>query len=171
MDKQIYFVAGVHGVGKTTYCKTLSKTFKVPHYSASELIKRWSCKAHNLDKKVSDIDGNQSSLLAAITEFVPENRFLLDGHFCLLDANHDIRKVPERIFSELAPKAVLVMHDDVTNIVSRIKGRDNVLQNESVLIKLQKCEIDYAKILSERLPFSLDFCKTKYRSRSFEELL
>lgn len=36
----IIFIAGIHGVGKSTLCKKLSSRYNIEHYSASELIKK-----------------------------------------------------------------------------------------------------------------------------------
>ena len=38
MKRQIIFVSGVHGVGKTTLCKKIASRYKIEHFSASNLI-------------------------------------------------------------------------------------------------------------------------------------
>lgn len=38
MKRQIIFVGGIHGVGKTTLCKKIESRYNMEHFSASNLI-------------------------------------------------------------------------------------------------------------------------------------
>ena len=52
----INFIGGIHGVGKTTFCKLLTERIGYLHYSASSLIKEY--KNLEKDKKVDKVNEN-----------------------------------------------------------------------------------------------------------------
>lgn len=86
MKRQIIFVSGVHGVGKTTLCKKIASRYKIEHFSASNLIAKEKAEEHLQNKQVENITGNQDFLVTAINKyFKNETWYLLDGHFCLLN--------------------------------------------------------------------------------------
>ena len=57
--RRIVFIAGVHGVGKTTLCNELAARFNIEHFSASNLIAREKEEEHLRNKRVENIAGNQ----------------------------------------------------------------------------------------------------------------
>jgi adenylate kinase len=66
MRPRILFVAGVHGTGKTSLCRSISTKFDVAHCSASELIAQYRGIHFRPDRRVDDISQNQDALIAAI---------------------------------------------------------------------------------------------------------
>jgi len=149
MNKNIFFVAGIHGVGKSYFCKDVSRKLGIKHYSASELIKLIKSELVKANKKVSDIGGNQDVLITAIERHVKETTILLDGHFCLFDSENKTQKIPLDVFNSLNPKAILVIQDDVKKILNRIADRDSLEHNEELFDELQVSEISHAKTVSE----------------------
>ena len=169
MEKVIHFVAGIHGVGKSTYCKYIAETYGIVHYSASDLIKRWNKTAVRADKKVANINDNQDILISAINEYVVEDLIILDGHFCLLNEEQVPEKVPETTFKKLNLASATVMHDDVEAIINRIGKRDSTAQNINVFEALQNKEIAYAKELSKRLSFPIFYKGFAEKTSKMEE--
>lgn len=89
MKDNIIFIAGVHGVGKTTICNKIKKEVNLNTYSSSDLIKRYNSSILSEEKQVNDVNDNQDILLKAISKFVDNNEvILLDGHFTLIYSGH-----------------------------------------------------------------------------------
>lgn len=79
------FISGVHGAGKSYFCKEVKNQLKLNAYSASKLIVDLKKEEFAKDKLIPDIDENQVCLLTAIDGLnESEEQYLLDGHFCLL---------------------------------------------------------------------------------------
>ena len=171
MNKKIHFIAGIHGVGKSTYCNKLTKKHEIAHYSASDLIKLWSSAAINDDKKVIDIDNNQDILISAINEYVVEDTILLDGHFCLLDMQEIPQKIPKSTFEQLNLASVTLIHDDIEAILSRIGSRDSHEHKQNTFTELQKLEIAYAEELSCSIGFPLYFKHFSDETSKLENIL
>lgn len=84
MTTRRVFIGGVHGVGKTYFCKHIVCRFDAAHVTASELIGRHI--KHQADKTVPDIEENQLILTEELERYQTSYRtILLDGHFCLLN--------------------------------------------------------------------------------------
>ncbi len=93
------FVSGIHGVGKTYFCTMIKKQLNISSYSASELISKRGKKKLSSDKRTSEIALNQIYLEEAINELNKDSKkFILDGHFCLLDSDQKISRIPREVF-------------------------------------------------------------------------
>src|SRR5690606_21029705 len=123
-QSQLIFIAGIHGVGKSTFCREIEKTVGGVSVSASSLIKRGA--KLNENKIVDNLKSNQSILLNELAkERSKEPLVLLDGHFCLFGQNYSIEKIPLEIFKAIAPTKIVVLFDDIEIIKDRIDERDN----------------------------------------------
>ena len=123
------FVCGIHGVGKTFYCKKLEKEYGKRIFSASDLIvsKRFQ---EFKEKRVSGISENQNILIAQVNKLKREfGDFILDGHLCLLDKNGKIEKLPVGVFKSLNIKEMIVLVESPNVIQRRLKARGNRIYN------------------------------------------
>jgi adenylate kinase len=120
------FVAGVHGVGKTYLAQQLPVEFGLVHTSASKLIKEErSMATWGTDKKVSDVDGNQLALAAAVSRHNKAGvRLLLDGHFVLRDASGQFVRLGADVFGALNLNAVILLEAAPHLIAERVLERD-----------------------------------------------
>ncbi len=155
------FVTGVHGVGKTTYCKELSEKLQIPNFSASDIIR--SQKSSALDentKVVEDPEGNQDILLTGLENLDLKNKeIILDGHFVLIQKD-EIKRLPFSTFKSLNISKVILLHDQPEKILQRMNSRDNTSKFTVELIdEMQKLEIEYAEEVSKLLNIRLE--KTK----------
>lgn len=155
MQRKIVFIGGIHGVGKSTLCTRLVSELKVPHYSASELIKRVKSGLFNLNKTVPDVSKNQDVLLFALNEFVTEPCFILDGHFSLFNSEHQVQDVPESVFIAVAPAAICVLTCDIKNVIKRIEDRDGVTNDITDYEKLNRRELSQARNIANTLKIPL----------------
>ena len=121
------FVSGVHGVGKSYFCKLVKDSVGIETYSASALISAKKRSGFAKDKLIPDIDENQQFLLWAVDELrtLCQN-FILDGHFCLLNASGEVQRVPYDTFAMLKPDAIVLLTENPEIIASRRKRRDGI---------------------------------------------
>ncbi|WP_268624269.1 ATP-binding protein [Paenibacillus alvei] len=150
--KKLLFVGGVHGVGKTHVCESISKKFNIPTYSASSLISSRKKEMFSKNKRVSDINHNQDLLIDALSQLgLEKNYYLLEGHFCLLNKVGEITRVPKETFFKLSPEVIIVLTDYVEAISHRLKNRDDTHYDLVFLDEFQHEEISYAKEIAELL--------------------
>ena len=89
------------------------------------------------------------------------HHYLLDGHYCLLDKNSKIVKVPFETFEAINPVSLHLIMGLVSEIKSRLELRDKKIYDYQLLDDMQNHEIDYAKELSKKLGVSLSIGNEK----------
>lgn len=149
----IIFLAGIHGVGKTTLSQQMTNGTEIKSVSASNLIKS-SLKNINLNKKITDnIVKNQNHLLRAIEENLdPQSKYIMDGHFCLLNKNREVEKIPLSTFIDISPLAIIVLYDDLNKVFSRLQCRDKInVLDKKTLNAMQKCELEHGFFIAHSL--------------------
>lgn len=164
MEKLIIFIAGIHGVGKTTYCNQLSEKTGFSHYSASELIKRIKKDSETVkDKRVRNIEGNQDILIDAIDKYIDKASVtLLDGHFCLLDSNLEVTAIPKATFEHIRLLAIITLHDTVESIAKKLTGRDGIVYDPALLSRFQDEEINYSRDIATSLGLPSLLCDVSH---------
>jgi adenylate kinase len=157
MFNNIAFIGGIHGVGKSTICRTICNNQKITYLSASEVIKWSELNEDVKNKKVSNIPLTQNLLIDGLHNRIEKNKsYLLDGHYCLLNKENIISKIPYETFEMINPNSLhIIINDDISEIKSRIETRDKRIYDFNLLEDMQKMEIDYAKDLSIRLGIQL----------------
>lgn len=163
IDRNIIFVGGIHGVGKTTLCKMISEELFLKHYSSSELIS--NLKNENLDKnkKVSNVIENQNILLESINKYFDNSQYnLLDGHFCLLDSAGNITKVPLETFESLRLKFIIILVDEEEEILKRLVNRDTRYYSLDFIKEFQHKEVHYAQEIAEHLKVSFKIINARF---------
>ncbi|WP_419175603.1 ATP-binding protein [Desulfosediminicola sp.] len=148
----IIFIGGVHGIGKTTFCRKLIQQLGVDHHSASDLIKRMGEVDHTVNKHTEDIEANQDILIKAISNYIPnDSHSLLDGHFCLLDKSGFVREVPKSTFRKMSAKAFIVLQDNPHDIATRLCHRDGEAPAIDTIADFQIQELKYSKQIARHL--------------------
>lgn len=139
------FISGIHGVGKTFFCDLAKKETGIEAYSASALITQKKHAGFSKDKLISDIDSNQQYLLQAVNELKSSgHNFILDGHFCLLDAYGITSRIPLDTFTALKPETIILLTEKPEIIVQRRKMRDGVNISAQSVESFQQEERAYA---------------------------
>lgn len=155
MYNNIIFIGGIHGVGKGTMCKEISRNKGFHHLSASKIIK-WSDISDTKNKKVKDINITQEKLMVGLENAIKNDvKYLLDGHFCLLNDEGKIEKVSISTFLHIKPEAIIVITSDIGIVKKRLEDRDEVIYSSLLLHKMQELEVLYAKEVAEilNIPF------------------
>lgn len=140
------FVSGVHGVGKSYFCNMVKKAIGIETYSASTLIELEKHSGFAKNKLIPDIDDNQQYLLRAVNELKTAGcNFILDGHFCLLNASGEITRIPNDTFTSLAPESIILLMEKSEVIAARRKARDGFEVPVQDIEAFQQEEFAYAK--------------------------
>lgn len=146
------FISGVHGVGKSYFCGLVKDALGIDSYSASKLITDKKQRGFSKDKLIPDIDENQQYLLQAINELrALDKDFILDGHFCLLNAEGAIQRIPFDTFSSLRPEAIILLTESPLIIAKRRSDRDSIDVSPEAIDAFQKEEMAYAKEVAATL--------------------
>ena len=149
--KNIIFIGGIHGVGKGTLCEKVCNDLNLQHLSASEVLK-WEEISEKENKLVKDFNLTQNRLITNLQRIVRENeRYVLDGHYCLLNKYNVPEKIEFDTFKRLNPFAFIIVVDDVQEIKRRLENRDRKEYDFELLSKFQELELEYSKELAERL--------------------
>ena len=139
------FVSGIHGAGKTYFCNIIKEKLGIKNYSASQLIAERRKKDFSADKHVSDINDNQILLLDAINELrMAGEEFILDGHFCLLNEEGVITRIPMETYTLLKPDTMILLLESPKIIAERRFQRDGIRQDECTINDFQCVEKAYA---------------------------
>ncbi|WP_417538200.1 ATP-binding protein [Marinomonas sp.] len=120
--KKIVFIAGIHGVGKTTFCQKIQEDVAIKHYSCSTLIKENSDYIET-SKTIDKAERNQLILIESLNQ-ISDEKLLLDGHFCLIDKNNSVLRLDDSVFESLNLSAIVVLSCDARTIHSRLQERD-----------------------------------------------
>ncbi|OMQ12203.1 ATP-binding protein [[Flexibacter] sp. ATCC 35103] len=146
----IFFIGGIHGVGKGTICKEIVSKSELIHITASQVLK-WNEISFSNNKEVLDITSTQERLIFGLNKLInKDKKYLLDGHFCLLNSSGAPCRIDEDTFDQINPKTISIVIDDVEKIAERLKLRDGKIYSIQILNDLQEMEIEYAKYLSNK---------------------
>lgn len=144
------FISGVHGVGKSYFCDQVKANLGIHTYSASKLIASRKNVDFSNNKLILDIDDNQLYLLAAVQELNASSaQYHLDGHFCLLNADGIVTRIPPETFKALQPEAIVLLTERPEIIAERRKQRDGIIHDVSAIRRFQDEESSYAKEIAE----------------------
>ena len=154
-DRNIIFIGGIHAVGKGTVCEKIAQKFNFEHLSASQILK-WNEISDLKNKKVNDFNTTQDRLLTNLDKITqPNKRYLLDGHFTLLNSKGEPEKIDESTFVGIQPKSIILLICEPKIIFERLKQRDNSTYKLDILEKMQTMEIEHAKYISQKLNIPL----------------
>lgn len=160
MFKNIAFIGGIHGVGKSSICKIICNEIDITYLSASDVLKWKEVTNDSIVKNVANIPSTQDRLLEGLKNTINgQTNYLLDGHYCLLNLNNEIVEVPFETFKEINPISLNLIIGNVADIKLHLEQRDNKQYDLELLKKMQDSEINYAKYLSKKLNVSLNIGK------------
>ncbi|ATA68210.1 hypothetical protein CGC48_05945 [Capnocytophaga cynodegmi] len=162
----IIFVGGIHGVGKSTICRRICAELNIEYLSASKLIKWSELNEDTNNKKVEDLSLTQDRLIVGLRNVVQENKtYVLDGHFCLLNKENEVIKIPFETFEKIKPIAFIIILAEIEKVKNRLEIRDNKLYDFDLLQELQDKEIAYVEYLADNLNVPLYiYSNTEYFS-------
>lgn len=156
MFKNIFFIGGIHGVGKSTFCHQICHSHQLKYLSASEVLKWNNINEDPNNKKIKNISDNQDQLIIGLKSVVKENYFyVLDGHYCLLNKKEEIVKVPLETFKQINPLSLSLIVSDISDIKQRLDERDKQIYSNILLERMQAAETNYAREIAKNLKVPL----------------
>lgn len=149
----VIFVAGIHGVGKTTASQELSRRLGVAHLSASSIIKAEKISAvSERSKLVVDVGINQQFLVSGLRKVPNSQRIILDGHFTMRRKSDGcLERVSVDVFREIGVVGIILYVDAVKAISERLFDRDGETQSDELLQLHQEEELLHAKSVAATL--------------------
>lgn len=157
MSNLVYFVAGIHGVGKSSLAMEVSKGLSISAFSAGELIRQTDPRRVYPDKLVDELIYENQEILIRQVDLLKKKypKLILDGHLCLLDKNAQVVPLPYEVFGRLEITRLLLMTTDETIIKSRLKERSNMNISIRTVTALQAQEEYHAKAVANSLGIPL----------------
>ncbi|WP_259399788.1 ATP-binding protein [Pseudoalteromonas sp. SG44-8] len=144
----IILVAGLSGVGKTTFCKKVSSSnSRTLHIVASSVQKRCN---------ETDFNSNQLNLIEEINKIVAESTyeiFLIDGHLFIKN-----KKVPIAAIRKLHLRAIVFIYEEANTIIHRREIdelRKRNVETQSQVIKSLEEQLEYCNYISKELDLPL----------------
>lgn len=152
LRSQTTFVAGIHGSGKGRLCKQISTHNGSFHVTASSLIKRGASLGPH--KRVEDAVENQQILIKEHQKLCHlQDRVLLDGHFCLLNSDGEIKRLPVDVFRALKVSKVILVICQPNSVYRRLIERDGTAHDQTIneIKEFQNQEIEHARFVTDTL--------------------
>lgn len=168
---EVVFFSGVYGVGKSTLCSKLSSMTGIPAFSAGDLISEINGEVYGRNKAVKDAKSNQDNLISAVDAKLKEYpRFLLAGHFCIVDRDNSVEALPEYVFSNLHLEQIVLLEADVLRIAENVNRRDQRDYPIQTLARLKSCEREQAQKVAQELMIPLTIHNMQFDSSDEETL-
>lgn len=153
-SQKTIFLGGIHGVGKSSAARLLSRKLGAAIVTASELIReaRHGQRTWDAEKRATAIPENQRLLVRAFRgrEWV-ESIVILDGHFTLRNTSGNLERISIDIFKALSPTLLVVLTGDPGEIASRLHERDGIDYSVELLEEMQRVEAIHAVMVGEAL--------------------
>lgn len=145
-SKNIIFVGGVHAVGKSTFADYVRKIASNIELLSCSALLNWE---NPEDKEVEDVMTNQERLISALNNVVDIDKpYLIDGHFCLLDQNHNIVPVDYAVIKAINPRRIFLLVEDINVIHDRLLTRDGMDYSLNLLSEMSAKEQELAENFS-----------------------
>lgn len=153
MNKNIIFLGGVHGVGKSVFSQKLKEIFPELLQESCSRVLKWK---DSTEKKVKHISKNQDKLVDNLEKLIDINKvYLLDGHFSLLNRDNKAEKIPLKTFKGIDPAFIILLVEEPSIICQRLKKRDGKVWELSVIEDLCLKELEHARFVAKALEIPL----------------
>lgn len=170
IDKKLFLLSGVHGVGKGYFLKNILKDdSNYTIFEASSLIRQYKDAEDAGYKMVKDVSDNQKVLLEALIKEKKQIKtdIILDGHLCILNKNGEIERIPEEFLLEAPVQGIILLQDAVENIIKRQNLRDGVGLNKQTISRIQEDELRYCEFLKNKLNVPYTVISGEYTYNQF----
>ncbi len=150
----VFFVGGVHGVGKSSCCSRVAEKTGLHWFTASSVIKAEKESAiDEKSKSVLNVAENQDLLVSGMRKCVgfDNKRVILDGHFTLINSKNEITPIDVEVFRQLGVEGVAIFRDDSRTIYERLDERDGQNWGTARLNEHQAMEIGHGKFVASSL--------------------
>lgn len=150
VKNNLIFLAGIHGVGKGYFCDKIKEQVKIHIYGASQLIREGQGEIKT-NKQVQNIQNNQDILIEQIEKKSQQGLFILEGHFCLIDKENNVQRIPALAFTQLNPKEIFLLEESAENIQKNLIARDSIKYDVDLISTFLIEERAYAVEMAKKL--------------------
>lgn len=136
------FLAGIHGVGKTTLLNRVKESIEIESLAISDLIRSAGNNINISEKRTNEIVGNQQLWIQELDKqyFQQDVQVILDGHLSLLDSNSLIKRLEFSVFDDIEINKVILKKDDPYLIKERLYTRDHCSWDLELIKEFQDVE-------------------------------
>ncbi|MEO1151000.1 MAG: AAA family ATPase [Pseudomonadota bacterium] len=176
---KVIALAGLSGVGKTTFLKSLNTRDKFVHLEASKIIKLQKAALEgniptSEDLRLGDLDDNQKLLILGIEEIAKSDAELavLDCH-TVIDDGKELIRITSDVFKTLGVKLFVFLQGTPAKIKEhreKDSSRERPLRSEFELMEHQNVGISHTEAICAVLNIP---CKilTNLQSTEMDEIL
>lgn len=170
--KNVYFFAGIYGVGKTTLCNSLSEKLNCPSFSASDLISKKINEKYGVNKAVTNKERNQEVLINAVNEILDKNpQIILAGHFCIFNKKNEVERLPEFVYKDLHIEKIVLLEDEINVIQSRLHKRDKKSYTLDSLQQLKHEEKQMATLITQTIDCPLLIHQLEFSENDIDRII
>ena len=163
MEKEVIFIAGAYGVGKSTLGNKISNSLNIPFYSAGDLISEINKETYGANKAVRDKHDNQNILINAVeSKLSNEPSIILAGHFCIFNKDNEVEHIPEFVFQQIYLSQIVLLEAETEIICENLRKRDDKEYSKELINKLIKLEHDSAEKIANKLNIPLIIHKMQF---------
>jgi adenylate kinase len=149
MRRNIIFVGGIHGVGKSTFTSNVKKQLPSIELLSCSKVLKWE---NPSEKRVDNVRANQNRLIENLRELVDIDKpYLLDGHFCLVNKEGRVERIGIDTFRDINPEAIILLTGDIDKIINRLANRDGKQYDKGLVEQLYSEEQNWAKEIADKL--------------------
>lgn len=153
--KNIIFIGGIHGSGKGKICEVVKNKTDLIHLTASEVL-RWNELSNYGEKLVKNIPYTQNRLIINLKKIIEKDKkYLLDGHYCLLNDDSIPQKIPINTFKDINPLKLILVITEAQIIKERLENRDSKNYDIRLIENFQNLESSFANEISKILKVPL----------------
>lgn len=171
-QKNVYFIAGVYGVGKSTLCDKLSRAMGIKAMSASDIISALNGETYGSEKSVKDKAANQYLLKKGVEQILErENCLILAGHFCIWDKNLNIEFLPDFIFNELSIAKIIMLNASSIQVIKNLHERDNQNYELDKIEDLMSAECNMAQRIADKYSIDLLIHNMSFSDNDVDQIM
>lgn len=158
MYNNVLFVGGIHGTGKSSVCEILAEKLGFIHLSVSKIIRWKGEREYSVGKKARSPMFYQNYFVNYLKDTIDsQKKYVIDGHYCLIETNKNIYSVPYKIFEIVNPILFIVLWDFPDAIVKLLEERDRKIYSLSFVENFQRMELSHAQKIADSLHKDLLF--------------
>lgn len=168
----VVFLAGIYGVGKSTFANILAKKLNIKSYSAGDLICEQNGEIYGERKAVINKGENQKILVKCVNQILQnEPRIVLAGHFCILNRQNEIEDLPSNVYSQLQIEKIILLQASPDVILSHLKFRDGKEYPIELIHHLSKREYIRAFKIAKEIDVKLIIHDMMYSDEDVKQLI
>lgn len=163
--KNIVFIGGIHGVGKSFFAENVKKYIPAIESLSCSSVLNW---VDPTQKEVENVYVNQDRLIQNLRKIIDVDKpYLLDGHFCLKNKEGEIENIPLETFKAINPEFIILLEEDIEVICKRLSARDGKFYDSEFLARMASFEYNWATEVARELGVSIHVI----RSSEFKQMI